>query len=878
MNIYIYDIEVFADDWIVVFRRPEENSDHIVIHNDNHHLRSFLSQPDIILGGFNNKHYDNWILLTMYLGGSNIEVKRHNDYIINGNNAWEFPFVSYKKLPVPTFDLRDDITDKGISLKSIEGNLGLPIIESSVSFDIDRKLAPGELEEVIKYCKYDVDSTIRLYHERLDEYINAKILVGEMHGLSPQKAVGLTNAKLSAKVLGAKLVKRTDEREYIIPDNIDLNDIPQEVLNFFNLIHDKSIPDAKLFGSRGSKGMTLDVKFTTSYGTCPVTYAWGGVHGAKPCVIVEEDEERVIINQDVASLYPSSMINFGYCSRSMADAKAYESLVKRRLEYKRQGNKKQANALKLVVNTVYGAMLNMYNDLADRWAGRSVCISNQLAMTMLIVRLARVCETIDFININTDGIMFSINRKEVELSEQIVNEWCRVTKFEMERDDFTKVIQKDVNNYIGIKADGSIKTKGGFVSLYKGGNFKTNSLSIVHKAIVDYLVNGIPPRDTISSCKDILKFQQIVKTGGTFDGTYHYINGEKYEVQKVNRVYAVKDPTYGQIVKGKLVKFKRKKNKETGKMDEVPVAPPKWQEEIISECPTHAYIDNTNQLSVDVLDLEYYINMANSRIDKYINIDRKVKNKLDKIEKEIVIMATAKATSKNVFEKLLVAREQFLNAGIKKTGINRYAEYKYFTLEEIIPIKQKIFKDLGLSDIISFTDSEAVLQIFNTDNTDEVIVFSSQLAPDESMIKNPIQKVGAVQTYIRRYLYVLALDIIESDGIEETTGKPVDEDGKPAKNGTKKSNRPATNEEREEVKEELTDQDGDFTKTQKTAITNGLKKLRAKYMDKDNVVFDDDLEKKYSKYISATVKKVKQGLTKSEADALLIEIGEKVAE
>lgn len=239
MNIYIYDIEVFADDWIVVFRRPEENSDHIVIHNDNHHLRSFLSQPDIILGGFNNKHYDNWILLTMYLGGSNIEVKRHNDYIINGNNAWEFPFVSYKKLPVSTFDLRDDIADIGISLKSIEGNLGLPIIESSVSFNIDRKLTPGELEEVIKYCKYDVDSTIKLYHERLEDYIDAKILVGEMYGLSPQEAVGLTNAKLSAKVLGAKLVKRTDEREYIIPDNIDVNDIPQEVLNFFNLIHDK---------------------------------------------------------------------------------------------------------------------------------------------------------------------------------------------------------------------------------------------------------------------------------------------------------------------------------------------------------------------------------------------------------------------------------------------------------------------------------------------------------------------------------------------------------------------------------------------------------------------------------------------------------------
>ena len=66
MNVYIYDLEVFKDDWIAVFRRPEDGSSHIVIHNDVHHLREFLnSDPDMILGGFNVKHYDDWILLTM---------------------------------------------------------------------------------------------------------------------------------------------------------------------------------------------------------------------------------------------------------------------------------------------------------------------------------------------------------------------------------------------------------------------------------------------------------------------------------------------------------------------------------------------------------------------------------------------------------------------------------------------------------------------------------------------------------------------------------------------------------------------------------------------------------------------------------------------
>ena len=910
MNIYIYDIEVFSDDWIVVFRRPEDGSNHIVIHNDNARLREFLSQPDIIIGGFNNKHYDNWVVLTMILGGSNIEVKRHNDFIIGGGSAWEFPFIQFQKLPCPTFDLRDDIADPGISLKAIEGNLNLPIVESSVSFDIDRKLTPEELEEVIRYCKYDVDSTIKLYWERKVNYLDAKALVGEMYGVPVEEALGLTNAKLSAKVLEAKAVKRSDERDYIIPDNIDAEVIPKVILDFFLQIRDKSIPDAKLFGAgKGAKGMTLDIILKTSYGECPVTFAWGGVHGAKPCVTVEETEDRVIINQDVGSLYPNSMINFGYTSRSMSDPEAYQKLVIKRLGYKKTAgdlskklakkfgddwykrtdeilkdcdeetatdiknqidfNNKQS-ALKLVINTVYGAMLNLYNDLADRWAGRSVCISNQLAMTMLIVQLAKQCKSIDFVNINTDGIMFTIDKSEVELSEAIVATWCEITRFEMERDDFKKVIQKDVNNYIGITPDGKFKTKGGYVSLYKGGNFKTNSLQIIHKAIVEYLVNGVPAEKTINECTDIFAFQQIVKTGSTFEGSYHYVNGKRVPVQKVNRVYAVKDSKYGAVVKGKWITEKRKKDKVSGKMISEPVDPPVWSETIISECPTHTFIDNENVLTVDDLDKDYYIDMAKKRIDKYINIDPTVARKVEKISKEVVIMAAEKATvttkaeTMNVYAKLLEARKRFLETGIKKTGVNRYAEYKYFTLDEIIPVKQAIFKDLGLADVIAFHESYATLSLFNADNPSEHLVFSSQLAPDESMIKNPIQKVGAIQTYVRRYLYLLALDIIESDGIEETAGKPVDEDNKPVEI-VRKSNRPATAEEREETKKELINEGGEATPTQIKAIKNGLKKLREK----------DD---KYEPFIKNSILALKAGITKSDAEDLLIIIGEKIEE
>ena len=929
MNIYIYDIEVFSDDWIVVFRRPETGSNHIVIHNDNARLRDFLSQPDIIIGGFNNKHYDDYIILTMILGGSNVEVKRHNDYIISGYTPWTFPFVQYKKKTFKSFDLRDDIPDPGISLKAIEGNLKLPIVESSVPFNIDRKLTPEELEEVIRYCKYDVDSTIRLYWERKKNYLDAKILAGGIYGIDPFDALGYTNARLSAEALEATYTERDDERDYVIPEKLPVDRIPKIVLDFFLQIQDKSIPDAKLFGAgKGSKGMTLEFILKTGGGECPVTFAWGGVHGAVPCIIIEIDDEYILINQDVGSLYPNSKINFGYCSRSMKDQDAYKKLVDLRLHYKAlaktvnkeivkilggswyhdfsdedaDGNtflnldkakagideetyKKileyldyddKQSSLKLIINTCYGAMLAKGNGLCDRLHGRSVCITNQICMAILISDLAKACKTIWFVNINTDGIMYRIHKNEADLAQKIIDDWCNLTGFTMEEDNFSKVIQKDVNNYIGIYEDGHFKTKGGYVSLYEGGNFKTNSLQIIHKAIVDNLVKGIDPEVTIRECTDVTAFQQIIKTGGTYEGSYHYVNDVREPIQKVNRVYAVKDPKYGAVVKGKWITEKRKKNKETGKMESTPVDPPVWSETVISECPEHCFIDNENVLTVDDLDLDYYIDMAKKRIDKYINIDPTVARKIAKINKEVVIMAEktkvtdpviAEIRELNVYGKLAVARGKFLRADVKKSGKNTYAEFKYFTLEDIIPVKENIFNELGLVDCISFGTEVATLTLVNVDNPEETIEFMSPLREDESLIKNPIQKLGAIETYVRRYLYMLMLDIVEADAIEELTNKPTGEDSKQTQTpaATKKSNRPATAEEREETKKELINQGGEATDTQIKAIKNGLKKLREK-------------NDTYEPYIKETVRKIKSGMTKTEAEDRLIEIGKKIEE
>jgi len=488
-------------------------------------------------------------------------------------------------------------------------------------------------------------------------------------------------------------------------------------------------------------------------------------------------------------------------------------------------------------------------------------------MSILISDLAKACKTIWFVNINTDGIMYKIHRSEVEIAEKIVNDWCKLTGFEMERDDFKKVIQKDVNNYIGITPDGKFKTKGAYVSLYKGGNFKTNSLSIIHKAVVDYLVSGIAPEKTINECTDIFAFQQIIKTGGTFEGSYHYVNGVREPIQKVNRVYAVKDSKYGQVVKGKWITEKRRKNKTTGKMESIPVDPPVWSETVISECPDHTGIDNENKLTIADLDKGYYIDMAKKRIDKYINLDPKVERELNKIKEVVEIMATTKTETENrslnIYGKLAIARGRFLEAPVKKSGVNRFAEYKYFELSDIVPVATSIFADLGLVFLISFDNEVAKGTLVNVDKVEETIVFTSPMRDLEVKGMNAVQALGGVETYQRRYLYMTCLDIVEADAFDATQGKPDPETNKVEV--PKVNNRPATPEKREEVKKELIDEGGAATEVQVKSIKNGLKKLRAK-------------NDTYEPYIKEIVGKIKRGLKKSDAENILIEIGNKISE
>lgn len=802
MKIVTYDCEVFSHDWIVVFK-DKETGIFTVVHNDNEALRSCISE-DAVYIGFNSKHYDQYIIKGICADFSPQELKQLNDYIIAGNQGWQYPLLNGFYFSFNNVDIRDD-TQQGLSLKAIEGHMGISIQETEVDFNLDRPLTQEELDQTIFYCKHDVDATEKLTDIRKD-YLKNKINLGRMAGLTDTKAMAMTNGKLTAAMLKATAQKHDDERQYVYPDNLRREYIPQEVFDFFDRMYDPNISDAEYFKS----------KLEISVGECPVTIGFGGIHGAIPNYFwsEQEDPEEAIRNKDVGSYYPHLCTINGYTSRNIPSPQVYENVLESRMKAKAAGDIATANALKLVCNTTYGCLLNQYNDLYDPLMGRSVCISGQL----YLLELARHCYQdipgLKIVQLNTDGIMVQCRKQYLSQLDEICDEWQSRTGFELETDSVIKIAQKDVNNYVEIQEGGKAKAKGGY--LVKGistvGAFNiNNSCCIVATALKEYFVNGTPVEETIENCNDIFQFQIIAKAGAKYKEAYHVVGDRKEQVQKVNRVYATADTRYGKLFKVKA------EDDTTAKIESL---------------PEHCIIDNDNQLTIADVDKNFYIEMARKRVNDFMGIkpEKKSRRKKD--------MATATKTTKepmNVYQKLIEARSQFLNDGVEKSGKNMNVGFKYFELTDIVPSVTKIFKELGLIAIDKFTNETAYMTIVNCDAPEETIEFEApfnQIAPIVSnagkQVTNEMQALGSSITYMRRYLYMIAMDIVENDEIE-----PQITNDTPAE-APKKA--PATPEQRQEVKQELTAPAENASTLQIKGLKAVLKKLKDKDPSKEEMI------------------------------------------
>ena len=562
-----YDFEVFKEDWLVVIIDMKNKKEHVIINNPEELEKIYQDNINEIWVGFNSRHYDQYILKGILCG---FNPKRINDYIIlKGNPGWKFSSL-FRNIPLNNYDVMMSI-DRG--LKSFEGFMGNNIKESSVPFDIDRKLTQEELDETVKYCRHDVEQTIEVFLQRKSDFEAHMGLVKIACEGKPlnMALISKTKAQLSAIILEASKKEHNDEFDIDFPSTLKI-DKYKEVVEWYEN------EENRCYEKDGKKNQ-LDIMIAG----VPHQFGWGGVHGAIP----QYSGEGYFLNMDVTSLYPSLMIQYNLHSRNMKDPQKFVDIYNTRIQYKKEKNPLQL-PLKLVLNSTYGVMKDKNNDLFDPLQANRVCIYGQLLILDLVEKLEPHCKIIQS---NTDGVLIKMNSyDDYDLIDDIAYEWEQRTRLNLEFDEYRKVFQKDVNNYIIVDAEGHYKSKGAYVKKLN------NDLPIINKALVDYMVNNIPVEDTINNCNDLKEFQLVTK----ISNKYKYIlHGEHKIKEKCIRIFASKyidDPGVTKI------------SERTGK-------PAK-----ISNSPEHCFIYNEEVNDVKVpnkLDKTWYINLATKRLNDF---------------------------------------------------------------------------------------------------------------------------------------------------------------------------------------------------------------------------------------------------------------------
>lgn len=511
MNIVCIDFEVFKHDWMLVACVLQEKR-FIELHNDLQGLEAFYNRyRKDIFTGYNIKRYDQYIFKGLLLGYSAYDISK---WIIDLHlDGWRFSKdINY--IPMNVYEIQFDRT-KGV--KYYEAAMGHDIYETSVPFDLDRKLTKQELKETLRYCRNDVCETVRILMERIEDF-EAQINLMSMFDV-PLRFVKKTKVQLSALILGATAQldnaeierRRADEFAVDFPDTLRLG---------------KYESARKWYENLSNRDYSLGFDMTVA--KVPHSFGWGGVHGS----IDRYSTQGKLLMFDVASLYPSLMIRYNLLSR-YADMGKFTDIVKRRLEYKKAGNPLQA-PLKIVVNGTYGAMKDRSNALYDPLQANRVCVYGQLLLLDLIEKVERYGL---IVNSNTDGVLIRLYN---EACRQPVldacEEWQERTGLSLDFKSYTRIYQANVNNYVLIDDEsGKVKTKGGTV---KKSTALDCELAVIADAIVSRLVEGIPIEETIKNCKELRKFQMIRRATAKFPTLT--IDGKSTELNTV-RLFASLD-------------------------------------------------------------------------------------------------------------------------------------------------------------------------------------------------------------------------------------------------------------------------------------------------------------------------------------------------
>lgn len=564
------DFESLRYDWLVVIANPIDKTETVIVNNPDELRDYYNAHKDEIFIGYNISGYDQWIFKGILAGFDPYDI---TDFIIRQNYKGYQYSSELRNYPLIIYD----VSQLNKSLKLLEGYQGHSIYESEIDFNLQRKLTDYELVELTMYCKNDVQELINVFLMVKSGFDSRMDLIKEFN--LPLSDMSKTSSQVIASILGASKYNCKDEFNLSFPKYLDKIKKYRHIVEWYQDLDN----------------MDYTKELKTTVAGIPHVYAWGGLHGAKP----KYYGEGYYLHIDVNSYYPSLMITHDYFSRSIpAEGKErFKWVYSENLRLKKYPELKNKRAVyKLICNSTYGCFKDKYNNLYDPLMSNNICVTGQLALTLLIEMLEPYVELIQS---NTDGLIVKLNTlDDYDLVDDIAYEWECLTGVKLGFDPIIKrIYQKDVNNYLFIDEYGNVESKGAYV---KPLSELDNDLPIVNTALKEFMVNGVPVERTINNCKSLLAFQKIVKLTSKYDYVSH--NGETY-TNKCYRVFASTKSSDGMIYK-----CKRGFDGKCSKSDK------------FANTPEHCFIENGHIINQPVkrnLDKQWYINLAYERLRQF---------------------------------------------------------------------------------------------------------------------------------------------------------------------------------------------------------------------------------------------------------------------
>lgn len=424
---------------------------------------------------------------------------------------------------------------RSTSLKVLEFNMRADNV-SDLPFPVGSHLTQEQVQVLREYNAHDVTMTKRFYFETLEQ-IDFRTALTKKHD---RDFMNHSDVKIGKEIFQMELEKvgvhcykyGPNGREPVQTKraSIRLIDCIPKFIQFNNSEFDRVHQWLKQQVITETKGVFKDLN--AKVGGLEFVFGTGGIHASVENRVYEADDEMMILDVDVTSLYPSIAIEQGYYPEHLGKqfVDVYRKLRTQRISYKK-GTAENA-MLKLALNGVYGASNDQFSVFFDPQFTMKVTLSGQLMLAMLAERLLST-PFLEIIQANTDGITLYLPKVAHGMVEFICADWEKLTNLTLESVEYKRMAIADVNNYIAVGLDGKTKRKGKYE--YEMEWHQNHSALVIAKVAEQVLVHGAPIRETVTNWHDRMDFMLRVKV----PRTSHLLWGEQ-QVQNTCRYYVSK--------------------------------------------------------------------------------------------------------------------------------------------------------------------------------------------------------------------------------------------------------------------------------------------------------------------------------------------------